>query len=541
MSGSILKFERGKFIFAPAGGFVADTCVSPTLMAKKAGLVADGLQWHTRNINKAVLLRQFADESAERKFKKYFITEKQLPEQIIYPHHLRPMVHQLESAWHILGVTPAYDADEAGLGKTITAVMCMNTVPGKTLIICPPFLKYNWVDELMKWQTTPPGVKLNENYNTIAIIESGDCERADFNADTIILPDSLIDTPCIQHYLKDEKFTWLFVDEAHRFKTPDSGRTIALIGSDKDEKEMGKTYFSTVDCAERVAYLSGTPIPNGRPIELHPILNRTVGETFAGMSLEEYGKKYCGGRQVSRREGKRVINHWDFSGASNLKSFRKKLREKFMVRHLKKDVLDLAPKQRKLVFLDSPKELVKFETKMLKLYSMAELLEGKTKLGDMARLQREIGESKIAPALEYIKHLLDSSTDKLVIGAHHIDVVEGLHKALKYYGALKIRGGMDAAEKAEVVKKFQTKRVHRCVVGNIASMGVGNTLTSAPGVIVVEPSWQPGENEQLEDRIHRIGQAQQTYFRYLVLRGSLDERKLKRVMAKAFNINEVMG
>lgn len=500
--------------------------------AQKAGFrfCDEALRWVTRDAAKAVKLRQFADSSAEAKFKKHFITDFKLPEQILYPDHLQPMHFQIESAWHALTRSPAYVADEAGLGKTITSILCMNTVLGRVLVICPPFLKYNWADELKKWLVRGAA---------ICVVDTGDPVRESLtNANIIIIPDSLIGSGTIQHYLKDQKFEWLFVDEAHRYKNPDAERTMALVGSDKDAKE----YFTYTSIAERIVFLSGTPIPNGKPIELFPLLSRTASESIQFRNLDEYGKEFCAGRMVTRYEGKRVIANWDFQGASNLKRLRRELKSKLMIRHLKRDVLDeLPPKNRKLVFLDCPKKLHKFEAKLLSKHTIKELMGMDAKLGDIASYQKEVGIAKLPQAIEYIRDLLENSNDKLVVFAHHVDVVEGLHAALKDFGCLTIRGGMNAVERQYKVKLFQTDKDFKVIVGNMASMGLGLTLTKAPGVVVVEYSWVPGENEQAEDRVHRMTQDKNVYIRYLVLRNTLDERKLRSVLNKEHNISEVMG
>ncbi len=521
-----LSFKGQRFWYKPDFG-----CIRTD--AQDAGFkwCADTLQWVTRSAVKAQKLRRYADESAERKLKNTFITTLPAPESIPYPHHLEPKLYQLETVWHCLTRTPAYNADEAGLGKTIESVLCMNAVPGRTLIICPPNLKYNWADEINKWGTW--GAR-----DGLFIVESSDVSCDDLGSDIVILPDSLISNPRIQHILGQSKFEWLFVDEAHRYKNPDADRTTALIGSEKDAKE----YFAYINTANRIVYLSSTPIPNGRPIELYPLLSQSAPESISHRTAQKYGKEFCNGRPITRYEGRRAVTNWDFSGASNLKRFRKELRSKFMIRHLKKNVLDeLPPKTRKLLFLDAPKELKTFEKELLKEYTLEELLGEGSTMGDMAAYQREVGVAKIAPAIEYITDWLENNPGKLIVGAHHIEVVLQLSKYLVKYGALTIRGGMSSAMKDERVKRFQHENKSRVIVGNIDAMGLGLTLTKASTAIVVEPSWVPGKNEQFEDRIHRMTQTANTYFIYLVLRGTLDERKLRAVLSKEKNINEVMG
>jgi SWI/SNF-related matrix-associated actin-dependent regulator 1 of chromatin subfamily A len=516
-----LSFANGKF-------FVEFSRRSQKIgkAALGAGFVWDAhaLRWTTRHPRKALGLRRWADESAELKLKTSFITELPPPEWVPFPDHLTPKVFQLESAWHALTRTPSYVADEAGLGKTITSVLCMNAVPGKTLIICPPFLKYNWAGEIERWCTWA------KQPVQVLLIESGKDASASPKwdmADIVIVPDSHIAKPLVQEMIKARKWTWAFVDEAHRFKQAETQRTKALL--------------EIAPHAERLCYLSGTPIPNGRPLELYPLLAGTAHESILWASLEGYGKEFCGGKRVTRYEGRKAIVNWDFSGSSNLARLRGQLRQKLMIRHLKRDVLkELGPKTRKIVFLDEVSKLKPLEMKALANHSLEDLMGDDAELGDIATYRREVGEAKLAPSIEYIKDLLDETGDKLVVFAHHIDVVEGLHRALFDYSPLMIRGGMKADEKSRRAKAFQTHDHHRVIVGNMEAMGVGLTLTKAPGLVVVEPSWVPGINEQAEDRIHRMTQDQNVYVRYLVLRNSLDERMLRSVLGKQDAINKVM-
>lgn len=495
-------------------------------LALKAGFQLDGqtLRWVCRNCHKAAKLRGYADGSAERKLKNYFITDLVAPEYLIYPDHLAPRTWQMESAWHILTRTPAYCADEAGLGKTITAIICINTVPGKTLVICPAFLKYNWAEEIKTWSTSKFGP---------VVIESRDEPEATFRNEFIICPDSLITDHKIREKLNAHKFTWVFADEFHRYKTEDAQRTKAFVGDEEDE--------GIASLAERVVFLSGTPIPNGRPIETYSTLSKLAPQAIGHRTFEEYGKAFCGARKVVRYEGKRAIATWDFAGASNLKQLRSELRAKLMIRHLKRDVLEeLGPKTRRLIFLDQPKRFKKYEAELLENHSIEDLLGDDACLGDIASYRKEIGQAKILLIINYVTHLLRDG-EKLVVFAHHVEVVEELASKLCDFGALQIRGGMTAKQKQLHVKRFQESDACRVIVGNIDAMGVGNTLTKSAHVVMAEYSFVPGVNEQAEDRCWRMTQEGHVYVDYLVYRNSLDERMLRSAMAKERNITQVMG
>lgn len=496
--------------------------------AERAGFKEiEPLRWVTRSPHKAAQLRRFANPSAERKFKKYFITDMQPPECIVYPDHLTPKLNQIESAWHALSRTPSYIGDEAGLGKTATAIMAINSSPGKTLIICPPYLKYNWLDELRTWAHGSWGAMIINSENELY-------------GNLLILPDSLLTNKKIQErLLAYSPFKWLIVDEAHRFKTSNSQRTDALLGDEKQNE------FCLTNLAERTVLMSGTPIPNGRPIELYPVLSRLAPESILHRNLEAYWKTFCGGKSITHYERGQPVVQRDLNGASNLKQFKRELQTKFMIRHLKKDCLkELGTKTRRLIFLDTPKKIHKLESHLLKDRTLDQLMGGglfKKTLSDIATYRKSVGIAKIKPALEYIIDVLESQPGKLVINAYHIDVVEALYRGLRKYQPRKIRGGMTGKDKHRAVKDFRINPHTRVIVGNTLSMGLGNTLTAASRGISVEPEWTPGVNEQMEDRIHRIGQDKNVLWDYLVLRESLDERMLRRALEKETDIQTVMN
>lgn len=520
----ILSYSNKKFYFATHG--YEPEYTQEKELAKNAQLVKPigALCWETRSPLKAVKLRRYADESAERKFKKTFITDLAPPEYIVYPDHQAPYSWQIESAWWALTRSPSYVADPAGLGKTAVAIMAINSSPGKTLIVCPPYLKYNWVDEINLWWAPQPW--------TVRLIEN---DSSDFTADILILPDSLLTNKKIQAKLKQHKFKWLIVDEAHRYKTSDSQRTDTLLGDEND------TIASITDLAERTVLLSGTPIPNGRPIEMYPVLSRLAPESILHRNAEQYWKTFCGGKSITRYEGKRPIVQRDLKGASNLEQWNDELCVKFMIRHDKAKCLkDLPPKIRQIIFLDATNEVLNFEQKYLKNYNISDFMKGHD-LGTIATYRKMVGKAKIKGSLQYIKDQLDATDEKYVVAGFHIDVVEGLYKGLKAYQPVKIRGGMTGKEKHEATHQFKTNPHCRLVTGNTHSMGLGLTLTEARTLINVEPEWPPGTNEQIEDRVHRITQTRQVFIKYLVLRGSLDERMLHQSLGKESNMQKLKG
>ncbi len=59
-------------------------------------------------------------------------------------------------------------------------------------------------------------------------------------------------------------------------------------------------------------------------------------------------------------------------------------------------------------------------------------------------------------------------------------------------------------------------------------------------VVVVEPAWTSGSNEQAIDRLHRSGQHGNVIAQFIVVEGSLDERILALVIDKTHTVHEAL-
>uniref|UniRef100_A0A8C4Q9K5 Zinc finger, RAN-binding domain containing 3 n=1 Tax=Eptatretus burgeri TaxID=7764 RepID=A0A8C4Q9K5_EPTBU len=200
----------------------------------------------------------------------------------------------------------------------------------------------------------------------------------------------------------------------------------------------------------------------------------------------EYSKRYCNGHM--RFFGSRQ-KQWDCSGASNLAELHERL-SAIMIRRLKKEVLtQLPPKIRQRVLFDVPKE-----------------------------------SSKAGAVKEYIKMLLQCSSFKLLVFAHHLVMLKACTEAVveNKVQYVCIDGRVPSSERAHLVKKFQSDPEVRVAILSIKAAGQGLTFTAAEHIVFAELYWDPGHMQQAEDRAHRIGQHTSVQVHYLVARGTLD-------------------
>lgn len=494
-----LTFEGGKFV-----------------------LHKDGKKTETTDIKAAARFRPYAAGKAKTIFDRLMLKAYGAPtgrpqlSMPLYPYQ------ENEGVPFILKQNRTYLAHSPGLGKTAQCLGAVSMKPGRTLIICPSFLKINWAREITKWWNQIPSITMVRDSNKI--------EMVDWSADFIIVSDSMLLKDWVREALNKIRFRFVFIDEGHRFKTPNAARTVALFGGKtKKIKSSGLIYG-----AEHVSILSGTPMLN-RPIELWPILYAMAPETIDFMSYESFGFKYCG---PTRNE-----YGFQFLGSHNEAELKDKIVGPFMHRLKKEDVLkDLPPKVREVIYAEDNryKEERALDGELLKDLKRRDFEPPKT-LGDYAKMRHLNGLAKIKFAAGFVKEILESDlSESILLFAYHRDVVAGLFEELKNFEPMVIMGGVQNEDRTEIEDLFQSGK-GRLIIGNIHAMNLGLTLTRATRVVFAEYDWTPSNNEQAEDRANRIGSKWSVFCQYIVFANSIDEMILRSTLLKEERIRKVVG
>lgn len=516
-----LSFKNKMYFFKPSG-------LEDQKLATKAGFQLDPetKSYWTSHTREAIKLRKYADITAKENFDQLSRVKMKLPGSLSCPTHLTPRPYQIAGAWHILSHNRTYLADDPGLGKTIQFIIARNSAPGKTLIISPPSLCNNWESECRKWGSKKTSIK---------IITPESTDR-DYFAEIVILPDTLLDRPIVLNMLSLFPWEWLAVDEVHRFKDIKTTRTQALFGRVGIEDD-DSAYVPLYQLAKRVCVMSGTPMPNARPIELYPVLNALAPDTIDYLNYTDYSYRFCDAYET--RYG--LVN----TGVSDMAELRARVRGSFMLRRLKKDVLkELPPKTRQIIFLDQTnKRMKKWEREAIETYDINEIVyNGDNPVGELATLRKEVGLSMVKPGAEFIREALESDTKKkMLVFCWHREVIDKLKAQLQGYKPIVIDGRVDGAQKHDLVRRFQSNKNYRLGILQITAGGVGHTLTEASRVIFLEPSWEDTTNGQAEDRAHRYGQKDHVLCQYLVSKGGFMEYLLSKVFKKEKHNAEFMA
>lgn len=419
-------------------------------------------------------------------------------------------------------------ADPPGSGKTVMASGIINNIFGiqAVLVICPSFLKINWKRELDKWLVQKRSTE----------IVSG--QKTEFPLSDIVI----INYELLKHHrssLYSRYWDLVIIDEAHKLKSKNADRTREVFGGIK--REDGKIVERIRGLqTERCLALTGTPALNGKPKELWTLIQALDSEGL-GSDWFSFAKRYCKLEQFQM--GDRKVTKWD--GAENLEELQQRMRSSFMIRREKKDILkNLPPKTRQIVPLEPGtkklKKLLAAESAHFDEY-VAKFGEDipPDAFGEFATKMRETGLETAKAAIEIIAADLEDH-NKIVVFTYHKDVAEFIHNQFKNNAAL-VTGDTAMAERQFSVDCFQSEHMPQMIVATQGSLGVGVTLTAAHLAIFVERSFVPGEVEQAEDRLHRIGAEEPVLIKHVVLEGGAAERQCKILLAKQIKIDKMIG
>lgn len=133
-----------------------------------------------------------------------------------------------------------------------------------------------------------------------------------------------------------------------------------------------------------------------------------------------------------------------------------------------------------------------------------------------------IKSAKLLRAKELVQEII-SQGEKVIVYTTFKQPLYTLAEELKKYKPLVCTGDTKEEEVWKRVDKFQTDNEHYLMLATIQKMGTGITLTRASYVIFIDSAWTRADNEQAEDRIHRIGAKKPCFYYYLWTKDTYDE------------------
>lgn len=372
---------------------------------------------------------------------------------------------------------------DMGLGKTLigcvwSKAFCRTFKGIKVLIICPVSLHQEWRrtarDAVGLDVSTKSGHEWTDtkDVSTVFVSSWAKVPRADV-------------TP--------EKFV-IVADEAHSLQNAGSARTVATMKLALDKSCLG------------ILLLTGTPMKNGQPSNLFPLL-KAVRHPL-GRHQRAFEVFFCAGRDV--RYGPRVT--WVANGAENVPLLRRLT--KLHILYLTKEACleELPPQTREIRKVPvSHRFQLQYNAavqQVQKAYNIAEQTSGSndTVLGAIQRLRLIGALAKIDAAVQIARDVLQNEP-AVVVFTSFCAVAKAVHKRLQesgWAGEL-LTGSTPPVKRQDLVDRFQ-EGLSPVFVSTFGAGGVGLTLTAAHTIILIDRPWTPGDAHQAEDRVRRIGQ-----------------------------------
>ena len=405
-------------------------------------------------------------------------------------------------------------ADDMGLGKTLQVITFLlseyheNPSCGKTIIVTPASLVFNWYEEFQKFAPELSVVMAAGN-----VAQRKELITHLSESDILITSYDLLKRD-IDLY-EQIVFETEIIDEAQYIKNHNTQAARAV----KD-----------IEASFKIA-LTGTPVEN-RLSELWSIFDYLMPGFLYGY------KKFR-----DELEGPIVTNQ-DEDAAKRLR----KMIHPFVLRRLKKDVLkDLPDKLEENVYAKMDVEQQKVydahvqrlkilldkqtdeEFKNSKLVVLSELTKLRQLCCDPSLILENYkgGSAKKDMCITFIQNAVDNGHKVLLFSQFTTmlsELAEALQKAgISYY---MLTGATSKEKRRQLVNAFnQDDTSVFCI--SLKAGGTGLNLTAADIVIHYDPWWNLAVQNQATDRAHRIGQEHIVNVYKLIVKGSIEENIIK--------------
>lgn len=420
-------------------------------------------------------------------------------------------------------------ADEMGVAKTIQSIIAaLESGAEKILVVCPASVKINWKREI-------------ECFTKEVAIVNG--IRWDSSKFTIINYDILKNfhtvktrskkQPKVKNFLEEEGFDIVIIDEAHYLKDSSAKRSKIMLDICRN--------------IDKVWLLTGTPVAN-YPKDFYNLL-RLIKHSLADDYIF-FMRRYCDGKRIKKRMPNGKLKSIMVSnGASNLTELHQKTKN-IVLRRLKSEVLDMPEKSIIPVYHEfTPTQWEAYDMlwdEYVEKVREEALLEGKSinidylqkELVELILLRKFVAMEMIPHTISLVENIIEQG-GKVVVFTNFTDELMELQE---HFGSKSVihYGGMNTTEKQHSIDAFMGDKKVKVFIGNQKSAGVGITLTEGTYVVFNSYDWVPGNNQQCEDRCHRMGQKNNVTVYYQLFLKTISVQVWNVLQEKTSNIDEII-
>ena len=445
-------------------------------------------------------------------------------------------------------------ADGMGSGKSVQSIVasiCTNV--DKILIICPASVKSTWKRELRyyvdekditivngnNWGETTKFTIINydilDNFYTVPtenVIEEVVTKDENNNIVTKLVTKTKKSTKkaVIEECMKNsrlfqEKFGCIIVDEVHRMVNNKSIRYQVI----DDLFKRTRPPFRFL--------LTGTPMTN-KPMNLYYILKLIDAEVTDDYRF--YVKRYCGGKEMKLRTGKKILIAND---ATNLDELKEKIKHVY-IRRLLSQMSDMVKKNIEVKEYDlNEKQTIRYN-ELWDEYVKAQEEKGNNdseayrQLVEGTIVRQYLAKEMIPNTIHLAEEIIDND-EKVIISCTYTEEVNELKK---YFGKIAVvyDGKMTSKQKDKSEYEFMNNPKIKVFIGQIDSASVGLTLTAATKLIFNSFSFSSSVLKQMEDRIYRLTQTKDVTCYYQVFTDSVSQHVYNTVLKKELMANSII-
>jgi SNF2 family DNA or RNA helicase len=386
-------------------------------------------------------------------------------------------------------------ADEVGLGKTATAIRVVCAFKGKTVVVCPSFVKSVWAKELERWW---PKAKFE-------LLATTKPKPIDKTLDVVVIHYDVL------HAWVSALLEWgatdFIADEAHFLQTHSTRRTKAATTLARG-------------CKRRLA-LTATPMTS-RPRDLWALVE-CISESRFGDRFFGFGLRYCDGKQEQVTPQKVV---WKFDGASNLDELNARLKH-FMIRRTRADVsIELPAVTDQIIELEVAKGCLISPTAALR----------------SDRILRQAldlaADGKIPQCIDMVAGYIEQES-KVVVFSYRKAIAHAIAEGVAAKLPVKVRvvtGDVHHDKRRAIVDEQPD-----LLCATMDSLGVGVSLAYADVGFFAELHYVPSVMRQCRGRLPRPDSKTAKLIVYACARGTADDLIRRTILKKMSNEKIAIG
>lgn len=376
------------------------------------------------------------------------------------------------------------------------------------------------------------------------------------------------------------KWEAIIVDESHRALITKKTRS-----HEQTQTRCGLGKLSTVEGGRRIA-ISGTPF-RGKLENLWGTLNWLFPETYTAywhwvnewFSTES---NFFGGSKITSLDGSEAEFYRSIEPFTLRRTKREispdlppktyagfvpegmEIEEEGQERGLVGHWLEMKPKQQRAYYQMVEQALATLENGTLVANGvLAEMTRLKQFASCFGKLERkmdsdgyeidvfkpELPSNKLDWLLEFFTELgIDKDGQegpdarKVVVASQFTSMINLFEREINKRGikTLKVVGGVSAEDRIAAVKQFQTDSGPQVFLLNTLAGGVSLTLDRADDIVILDETFIPDDQEQVEDRVHRVSRMHNVTVHYVRSLGTIEEKIARLTFGRNINTKQIL-